>query len=65
MAICESFAYAKAVSIEQERKSGSWLLSVYWLAHPSEIECLEKIVNKYSLEMVTLTEHTIFRLKTS
>ena len=65
MAICESFSYAKVVSIEKEKQTGSWVLSVYWLPHPSEIACLEKIVVKYGLEMVTSNENTIFRSKNS
>ena len=65
MAICESFSYAKVVSIEKEIQTGSWVLSVYWLPHPSEISFLEKIVVKYHLEMATSNEKTTFRSKNS
>jgi hypothetical protein len=61
MAICESFHYAQAVSIERDKKSGSWALSVHWIPDPSETDCLEKIVAKHGLEVVKLNGRTVFR----
>ncbi len=61
MAICESFHYAQAVSIVNDKKSGSWELRVHWVPDPSETERLEKIVAKHGLEMVTSNGRTVFR----
>lgn len=63
MADCESFRSAKAVSIEYNKANKSWELNISWTPHPSENECLEKIVTKHSLEMVTSGERTVFRSK--
>jgi hypothetical protein len=61
MTECESFHTATAVSIEHNKANGSWELRVSWAPHPSENECLEKIVAKHSLEMITTNERTVFR----
>ena len=63
MTDCESFRSAQAVSIAYNRADASWELSISCAPHPSETECLEKIVAKYDLEMVTSNERTIFRSK--
>ncbi|HUK84880.1 MAG TPA: hypothetical protein VLU95_03360 [Candidatus Acidoferrum sp.] len=60
---CESFQSAKAVSIEYKKLTHSWELNISWIPHPSEGQCLEKIVIKHDLEMVTSGERTIFRSK--
>ncbi len=63
MADCESFRSAKAVSIAHNRASDSWELNISWAPHPSETACLEKIVMKHDLEMLTSNERTVFRSK--
>lgn len=63
MTECESFHYAKVVSIEHGKGSDSWELRVFWVPHPSEIECLEKIVVKHSVEMVTSNGRSVFGSK--
>jgi hypothetical protein len=63
MAGCESFRSAKAVSIVYNRANDSWELNISWTPHPSETKCLEKIITKHDLEMVTSNEQTGFRSK--
>jgi hypothetical protein len=65
MAICGSFYDAQAVSIENEKESGSWELRVYGVPNPSETECLEKIIAKHGLEMITIDGRSVFRSKKS
>ena len=60
---CESFHCAQTVSIEHVEGSDSWELRVFWVPHPSEIECLEKIVAKHSIEMVTSKGRSVFGSK--
>ena len=63
MAICGSFQHAQAVSVERNKATDCWELYVSWIPHPSEIDCIEKIVAKYGSEMVTSNGRTVFRLK--
>lgn len=60
MTDCESFHNAKAVSIEHNKANDSWELIAIWTPHPSETECLKKIVAKHVIEMVTTNERTVF-----
>jgi hypothetical protein len=61
IAVCRSFYDAKAVSITNDKLSNTWELHVYCIPHPSEIDCIKKIVTKHGLEMITLNDMTIFR----
>jgi hypothetical protein len=58
---CESFHTAQAVSIVHNKINDSWELNVSWMPHPTETECLKKIIEKHSLEMVTENGKTVFR----
>ena len=61
MADCESFHTAKAFSVESNKANDNWELNLSWMPHPTENECLNKIVTKHGLEMLTSNERTIFR----
>jgi hypothetical protein len=61
MTDCKSFHSAQAVSIERNKMKDSWELHVNWAPLYAEIECLERIVAKHGLEMVTTNERTVFR----
>ena len=63
IAICGSFYDARTVSIQNDGNSDSWELHVYWVPNPSEIECLEKILTRHILEMVTVNGRSVFRSK--
>ena len=60
---CGSFSSVKAEAIAYNSDNDSWELNISWVPHQSETECLEKIVTKYALEMVTSNERTVFRSK--
>jgi len=60
-AICGSFRDAQSVSIEKNNESNSWELHVSSIPHPSEVVCLEKIVENHGLEMVTIKGSLVFR----
>jgi hypothetical protein len=61
-AVCGSFHDAQLVSIEKNKKSNSWELHVNSIPHPSEVVCLEKIVDSHGLEMVTINGSLVFRV---
>jgi len=61
MTICGSFHDAQVVSIRRDNANESWELHVHCVPHRSEIPCIEKIVAKHCLEMVTSNGKTIFR----
>jgi len=63
IAVCGSFYDARAVSIQNDENGDNWELHVYWVPNPSEIECLEKIIAKLILEMVTINGRSVFRSK--
>jgi hypothetical protein len=63
IAVCGSFYDARAVSILNDENGDNWELHVYWVPNPSEIECLEKIIAKHILEMVTINGRSVFRSK--
>jgi hypothetical protein len=63
MTDCESFHTAKAVSLEYKRVSDSWELNTSWIPHPSETDCLNRILVMRNLEMITSNERTAFRSK--
>ena len=63
ISICGSFYDAKAVSIQNGGNGDSWELHVYWVPNPSEIDCLEKIIDRHILEMVTVNGRSVFRSK--
>lgn len=63
IAICGSFYDARAVFIQNVENDDSWELHVYWVPNPSEIDCLEKILTRRILEMVTVNGHYVFRSK--
>jgi hypothetical protein len=60
-AVCGSFRDAQSVSIEKNKDSNSWELRVSSILHPSEVVCLEKIVDNHGLEMVTIRGILVFR----
>ena len=59
MGACPSFGAAPAVSIMEER--GGWALSVFWVPHALEGDCLEKIVAKRGLDVAASNGRTVFR----
>lgn len=59
MDCCPTFYEAQAVSIMEER--GGWALSVFWVPHSSDGECLGKIVAKHGLEVAASNGRTVFR----
>jgi len=61
MAVCGSFRDAQVVSIGRNKANDGWELRVNCVPHPSEIACLEKIVDEHSLEMFTSNGKTVFR----
>ena len=61
MAECESFHFAREVSIEKE--SDGWMLSVKWIPHSSETQRLEKIAAKHNLELAESKVRTVFHSK--
>jgi hypothetical protein len=63
IAVCESFYDARAVSIQNGGNGDNWELHVHWVPDPSETECLQKILAKRFLEMITINGHSIFRSK--
>jgi hypothetical protein len=63
ISVCGSFYDARAVSIQNDENGDNWELHVYWVPNPSEIECLEKIIAKHILEMVTINGRSVFRSK--
>lgn len=63
IAVCGSFYDARAVSIQIDKNSDSWELQVNWVPNPSEAECLQKILAKHILEMVTINGYCVFRSK--
>jgi hypothetical protein len=61
--VCGSLYDARAVSIQNDENGDNWELRVYWVPNPSEIDCLEKILAKHILEMVTIIGCSVFRSK--
>jgi hypothetical protein len=61
--VCGSLYDARAVSIQNDENGDNWELRVYWAPNPSEIDCLEKILAKHILEMVTINGCSVFRSK--
>lgn len=61
MAVCESFQFAQAVSIEHGKGSDGWELRVSWVPHPSETRCLEKIAANHRVEVVNVNGRSVFR----
>jgi hypothetical protein len=57
--ICPTFVTAAAVSLFEEKDA--WGLSVMWTPDVRDGNCLEKIVAKYNLDIVTSGERTTFR----
>ncbi len=61
MTSCSSFYDAKMVSISQNVANGNWELHVSWMPHPSDADCLKKIVANHSAEILSSDERTVFR----
>ncbi len=61
MASCASFYDAQAVIISQNKETESWVLGVSWTPSPDEDGCLDKILDEYNLESVTINGHIVFR----
>jgi hypothetical protein len=61
IAVCNSFRDAQAVSIAKGKLTDSWELRIHCVPHQAEIACLQKIVAKHRLEMITSNGKTIFR----
>jgi hypothetical protein len=60
MVSCGSFDTAQAVIIQDKETSG-WVLDVTWTPLPEEDKCLDKILDKYSLEAVKTNGRTVIR----
>ena len=59
MGSCPSFLEAQAVSLFEERSG--WGLSVFWVPHATDGNCLEKIIANRHLEVATLDGRMTFR----
>ena len=60
MVSCGSFDTDQAVVI-QDKETGSWVLDVTWTPLPEEDGCLDKILDRYSLEAVKANGRTVIR----
>jgi hypothetical protein len=63
MASCSSFVTADGVSLMEDKKTKSWVLSVIWTPSPEDKGCLDKILLEYNLIATTSNGRTLFRTR--